>query len=210
MGPAMSAGFVVNALEKYSLIGVQAFEAQGVFWMSAAKSILFLCAVWMVMPSHAQPAGAQKGLPALIQVTAGNSVVLEATAHGSIIYVCRKEKQPLTAYKWIVAGEQAVLKDSEDKEIGTYSGPPARWSLDDKSFVNGSQVAASPNGAKNIPFQLVKADVAGGQGKLTAVSYVQRVNTKGGVAPHAKCSSDNDDEKVEVDYQANFIFWKTN
>jgi len=41
----------------------------------------------------------------------------------------------------------------------------------------------SPNGSKNIPLQLVKADVAGGQGALTAVSYVQRVNTQGGVAP---------------------------
>ena len=178
--------------------------------MSVAKSILFLSAVLMVAPSHAQPDRVQKGLPALIQVAAGNSVVLEAQAKGTITYACRKEKEPLTTYKWIVADEQAVLEDTDDKEIGTYSGPPARWSVDDKSFVNGSRVAVSPNGAKNIPFQLVKADVAGGQGVLTAVSYVQRVNTKGGVAPKTKCSSDNDGEKIEVDYQADYIFWKAN
>ena len=178
--------------------------------MSAAKSILFLSAVLMVAPLHAEPDQVQKGLPALIQVAAGNSVVLEAQAKGTITYACRKEKEPLTTYKWIVAGEQGVLKDSEGKEIGTYSGPPARWSVDDKSFVNGSQVAVSPNGAKNIPFQLVKADVAGGQGVLTAVSYVQRVNTKGGVAPSKKCTVDNVGEKAEVKYSAEYRFWKTN
>lgn len=178
--------------------------------MSAAKSILFLSAVLMVAPSHAQPDSMQKGLPALIQVAAGNSMVLDAGAKGTITYACRKEKEPLTTYKWIVVGEQAVLNDSKGKEIGTYSGPPARWAINDKSFVNGSQVAVSPNGVKNLPFQLVKADVAGGQGTLTAVSYVQRVNTQGGVAPKGKCSSDNDGQKVEVDYQAEYRFWKAN
>ena len=178
--------------------------------MSAAKSILFLSAVLMAAPSHAQPDRVQKGLPALIQVAAGNSVVLEALAKGTITYACRKEKEPLTTYKWIVVGEQAVLSDNEGKEIGTYSGPPARWSVDDKSFVNGSQVAVSPNGAKNIPFQLVKSDVAGGQGLLTAVSYVQRVNTQGGVAPSKKCSANNQGDKVEVDYNAEYRFWRAN
>ena len=55
-----------------------------------------------------------------------------------------------------------------------------------------------------------KPGTPAGQGVLTAVSYGQRVNTKGGVAPKAKCSSDNDEEKTEVDYQADYIFWKTN
>jgi hypothetical protein len=56
----------------------------------------------------------------------------------------------------------------------------------------------------------VKADVAGGQGALTAVSYVQRVNTQGGIAPAKKCSADNDGEKAEVSYKAEYRFWKAN
>ena len=158
----------------------------------------------------AQTDPAQKDLPALIQVAAGNKLVLEAQAEGTITYECRKEKDPLTAYKWAMVSPQAVLKNSEGKEIGHYSGPPARWTLNDDSFVTGSQVAVSPNGNKNIPLQLVKADMSGGLGELTAITYIQRVNTKGGVAPKSKCSENNEGEKAQVDYSARYRFWKGN
>lgn len=161
-------------------------------------------------PATAQTDPAQKDLPALIQVAAGNKLVLEAQAEGTITYECRKEKDPLTAYKWTMVKPQAVLKNSEGKEIGTYSGPPARWAMKDGSFVTGSQVAVSPNGEKNIPLQLAKADVSGGLGELTAITYIQRVNTKGGAAPKGKCSESNEGEKAEVDYSAQYRFWKGN
>lgn len=160
--------------------------------------------------SFAQTDSAQKGLPALIQVATGNSLVLETKASGTIEYQCSKEKDPLTTYKWTVAGPKAELADTYGEKIGEYSGPPARWAHKDGSFVTGSQVAISPNGSKNIPMQLVKTDVAGGQGVLTTVSYVQRVNTKGGVAPSKKCSADNLGEKAEVAYSAQYRFWKAN
>ena len=57
----------------------------------------------------AQTDPAQKDLPALIQVAAGNKLVLEAQAEGTITYECRKEKDPLTAYKWAMVKPQAVL-----------------------------------------------------------------------------------------------------
>jgi hypothetical protein len=158
----------------------------------------------------AQTDAAQKDLPALIQVATGNSLVLETKASGTIEYQCSKEQAPLTTYKWTMAGPKAELMDKEGDKVGDYSGPPARWAHEDGSFVTGSQVAVSPNGNKNIPLQLVKADVAGGQGVLTTISYVQRVNTKGGVAPSKKCSAENEGDKAEVKYSAEYRFWKTN
>ena len=158
----------------------------------------------------AQTDSAQKDLPALIQVATANTLVLETKASGIIEYQCSKEKDPLTTYKWTMVGPKAELTDKGGEKVGDYSGPPARWAHKDGSFVTGSQVAVSPNGSKNIPLQLVKADVAGGQGALTAVSYVQRVNTQGGVAPSKKCTADNEGEKAEVSYKAEYWFWKTN
>lgn len=172
--------------------------------------MLGMGAAFVSQAAWAQTDSAQKGLPALIQVAAGNTLVLEAKAEGTIAYECRKEQVPLTAYKWVVDGPDAILKDKNGKEIGKYEGPPARWSHEDGSFVTGSQVAVSPNGSKNIPYQLVKADVSGGLGKLTALSYVQRVNTQGGVAPSKKCSADNEGDQVNVDYKADYRFWKAN
>lgn len=158
----------------------------------------------------AQTGASQKDLPALIQVATGNSLVLETKASGTIEYRCSKAQDPLTTYKWVMVGPQADLSDQGGEKIGDYSGPPARWTHKDGSFVTGSQVAVSPNSSKNIPFQLVKADVSGGLGALTAINYVQRVNTKGGVAPSKKCSADNEGEKAEVKYSAEYRFWKAN
>jgi hypothetical protein len=158
----------------------------------------------------AQTGASQKDLPALIQVATGNSLVLETKASGTIEYRCSKEQDPLTTYKWVIVGPRADLSSQSDEKIGEYSGPPARWTHKDGSFVTGSQVAVSPNSSKNIPLQLVKTDVSGGLGALTAISYVQRVNTKGGVAPSKKCTVDNVGEKAEVKYSAEYRFWKTN
>lgn len=157
----------------------------------------------------AQTDPVQKGLPALIQVAAGNTMVLELFAEGTIEYECKRETEPLTTYKWLATGPDAVLKDEKGNKLGEYSGPPAKWSFSDGSFVTGSQVSVSSNGEKNIPLQLVKADTSGGQGLLTTVSYVQRVNTKGGVAPSKKCSADNEGDKADVDYKAEYRFWKS-
>lgn len=178
--------------------------------MSSKKSVLVVSVLLAATGAQAQTDADQKGLPALIQVAAGNTLVLEARAEGKITYECSKEKDPLTSYKWVMAGPKAVLKNSEGKEIGDYSGPPARWASKDGSFVTGSQVAVSRNGEKNIPYQLVKADVSGGLGIMTTVSYVQRVNTQGGVAPSKKCTADNAGDKVDVDYKADYKFWKAN
>lgn len=178
--------------------------------MRLKKSILVFSVLLAAANAQAQTDADQKGLPSLIQVAAGNALVLEASAEGKITYECSKEKDPLTTYKWVMVGPNAVLKNSEGQEIGDYSGPPARWASKDGSFVTGSQVAVSRNGEKNIPYQLVKADVSGGFGVMTAVSYVQRVNTQGGVAPARKCTADNAGDKVDVDYTADYRFWKTN
>ena len=160
--------------------------------------------------AFAQTDSAQKGLPALIQVATANTLVLETKASGTIEYQCSKEKDPLTTYKWSMVGPKAELSNEGGEKVGDYSGPPARWGHKDGSFVTGSQVAVSPNGSKNIPLQLVKADVSGGLGALTAISYIQRVKTQGGVAPAKKCSADNEGEKAEVDYKAEYWFWKAN
>lgn len=179
--------------------------------MKYKQSALLLAAVGLLAGNTvAQATDVQKGFPALIQVAAGNTVALETQATGTLTYECKREKEPLTTYKWTIAGPKAALKDRDGNDVGSYDGPPAKWSHNDGSFVTGSQVAVSPNGEKNIPFQLVKADVTGGQGVLTTVSYIQRVATKGGAAPTSKCSADNAGAKEVVDYQADYIFWKAN
>lgn len=180
------------------------------FRMRSLAALAGLQSVCLGSIFAAADTSAQKVLPATIQVAAGNTEILAVSARGTWLYECRREKAPLTTYKWLMVSPQAVLLNSGGQEIGHFSGNPPRWSHADGSFVSGSQVAVSPNGEKNLPFQLVKADTAGGQGVLATVSYIQRINTQGGVAPRAKCTESREGEQVEVEFTAGYRFWKAN
>ena len=66
----------------------------------------------------------------------------------------------------------------------------------------------APASAGNIPLQLVKANPATGTGAMSGLSYIQRVATKGGVAPAMACDSAAKGKREIVKYQADYIFWK--
>jgi hypothetical protein len=78
----------------------------------------------------------------------------------------------------------------------------------DGSKITATQLAVSPAGAGNIPLQLVKANPASGAGAMLGVTYIQRVATKGGVAPSSACDAAAKGKKETVKYQADYIFWK--
>jgi hypothetical protein len=78
----------------------------------------------------------------------------------------------------------------------------------DGSRLTATQLAVSPGGTGNIPMQLVKANPAMGMGAMQGVSYIQRVATKGGVAPAMPCGTANSGAKQIVNYQADYIFYK--
>jgi hypothetical protein len=61
----------------------------------------------------------------------------------------------------------------------------------DGSKLTATQVAVAPNGSGNIPSQLVKANPAMGSGAMSGVTYIQRVDTRGGVAPAMACAAGN-------------------
>ncbi len=56
--------------------------------------------------------------------------------------------------------------------------------------------------------QLVKANPASGPGAMRGVTYVQRVATRGGVAPATTCDGGAVGRKEIVKYQADYILWK--
>jgi hypothetical protein len=47
-----------------------------------------------------------------------------------------------------------------------------------------------------------------GMGAMQGVSYIQRVNTMGGVAPQAVCAAGTVNQKQVVKYTADYIFWR--
>ncbi|MFJ7565576.1 DUF3455 domain-containing protein [Herminiimonas sp. NPDC097707] len=150
----------------------------------------------------------QDALPPTVQVPAGHSVAMQTVGAGDITYECRGKKDMAGQFEWVFVGPDAVLSDRSGKAVGKYFGPPATWASNDGSKVTATQLAVAPAGAGNIPFQLVKANPAMGSGAMTGVTYIQRVATKGGVAPASVCSAGNAGSKEVVKYRADYIFWK--
>ena len=89
--------------------------------------------------------------------------------------------------------------------MGKYYGGPT-WETGDGSKITGKQVGVAPASAGNIPFQLVKTEP--GSGALKDVTYIQRVNTKGGVAPSDACTEATKGAKKTVPYSADYVFYK--
>ena len=150
----------------------------------------------------------QSALPDAVKGPAGNKVALETVGVGQITYECRDKKDAAGQYEWVFVGPDAALNDRSGKRIGKYFGPPATWESMDGSKLTATQVAVAPAGAGNIPSQLVKANPAMGAGAMTGVTYIQRVATKGGVAPAMACDAGSKGKKEIVNYQADYIFYK--
>ena len=152
-------------------------------------------------------AGSQDSLPAAVRVPSGNRVAMETVGVGEIAYQCREKQGAGGTYEWIFAGPKATLSARDGTTVGSYYGPPATWESKDGSKLTGTQVAVAPAGSGNIPYQLVKANPAMGNGAMTGVTYIQRVATRGGVAPMLTCSAANAGFNEIVRYQADYIFW---
>jgi hypothetical protein len=150
----------------------------------------------------------QAKLPAAVQVPAGHQVAMETVGIGQITYECRAKKDMAAEHEWVFVGPDAKLKTRGGNVIGKYWGPPATWENNDGSKVTATQLAVAPAGTGNIPLQLVKANPASGMGAMQGVTYIQRVATKGGVAPDIACGAENLGSKQIVQYQADYIFWK--
>ena len=154
----------------------------------------------------------QESLPDAVKVPAGHRVAMETVGVGEITYECKAKvpsaAQMAEAFEWVFAGPKAALNDRSGKTVGSYFGPPATWAALDGSKLTGTQLAVAPAGMGNIPLQLVKANPAMGEGAMAGVTHIQRVATKGGVAPALPCASGNAGQKQVVAYQADYIFWK--
>ncbi|MGE8114221.1 DUF3455 domain-containing protein [Pseudomonas sp. NPDC086566] len=154
-----------------------------------------------------QTAQAQPALPDAIKVPDGHRVMLETVGVGEITYECRDKANTPGQTEWTFVGPKAVLNDRAGKQVGDYFGPPATWQAKDGSKVTGTQLAVAPADKGAIPYQLVKANAAEGTGTMQGVSFIQRLATRGGVAPASACTAQNKGARQVVQYQADYVFW---
>ena len=145
-------------------------------------------------------------LPEAVRVPAGHRATLATTGVGEITYECREKKDTAGAHEWAFVAPVATLYAPDRRAVGKYYAGPT-WEAADGSKVTGKQVAVAPATPGSIPLQLVKADPAMGAGTMQGVAYIQRLNTKGGVAPAATCDVASKGQRRQVGYEADYVFY---
>lgn len=143
----------------------------------------------------------------IITPPAGNSVFLVGHATGVQIYVCQAKADDPSKFEWSFTAPEADLTNEKGEKIAKhYAGPT--WEARDGSKVVGEvqqKVDAPKPGA--IPWLLLKAKSNKGPGTFAKVTYIQRVDTEGGVAPAAGCDQAHTNTEARVDYRANYYFY---
>jgi hypothetical protein len=139
-------------------------------------------------------------VPEALSVTNGDKVEFHAYAVGVQIY----SWNAATA-KWVFVAPEAVLYDSDGNVVGIhYAGPT--WETESGSKVVGVRIAGVTVDSNSIPWLLLQAKTAEGPGVLANTTYVQRVNTAGGLAPSVAGTADG--EIVRVSYTAEYYFYR--
>ena len=144
---------------------------------------------------------------AQVDVPASETVLLKAVGKGAQVYACKAKTGAEGQYEWVLDRPDARLFDQSGAQIGKhYKGPT--WEASDGSKVVGEvQKRASAPVAGAVPWLLLKATSHEGAGRFANVSYVQRVDTAGGLAPSKGCDESHLGGEVSVDYQATYIFY---
>ena len=135
-----------------------------------------------------------------IQVPEGNIAVSHVYALGVQVY-----RWDGTAWVFVEPAANLFADDNYRGQVGThYAGPT--WESNGGSKVVARRLAGCSPSTSAIPWLLLEATSFEGLGVFNKVTYVQRVNTRGGLAPASPGSVRG--EEVRVPYAAEYYFYR--
>jgi hypothetical protein len=131
----------------------------------------------------------------------GQKVHFHANAIGVQIY-------RWTGTAWSFVGPVAVLYDNDGKVVGTHFATPngPAWQSNSGSFFVGKRIDGVMVAPDAIPWLVLGQVSTGGHGVLNGTTFVQRVDTVGGLAPSTPGSTIG--EQVEISYEAEYYFYR--
>jgi Protein of unknown function (DUF3455) len=154
----------------------------------------------MLVVANVFPGIANADMPEAIAAT-GQVLVATLHAEGAQVYECKADNTGKLAWQFREPIATLVL---DGKTVGRhYAGP--NWELADGSGVSG-KVSGRAAGATPADIPLLRLDASvRGDGMLSGVSTIQRINTKGGAADGA-CNTTGG--YLSVSYSADYTFYR--
>ena len=147
--------------------------------------------------------------PDALNVPAAAKLVALYHAVGTQIYTCAPMPNASNEAGmndiWTLKAPDATLYAEHQCVAGTHFGGPTWKSVDGSSVVGAKIASANSPNVDSIPILLLKAVSNNGSGILSKVTYVQRLDTQGGIAPNRPC--DNLGAELAVPYEANYYFY---
>jgi hypothetical protein len=136
-------------------------------------------------------------VPLQLAVPAGNKLVATFPAEGVQVYQC-------TDNAWTLLEPAATLRHGNET-VALHSRGPVWVSTRDGSAVNAAAVpGASVPHANAIAELLLKSTANRGDGVFGKVTYVQRLATRGGLAPASPCAAG---AQTSSPYEAIYAFY---
>jgi len=200
---------------------------------TCAAALAAACALSVPAPARANQI-TPPPMPSKLQVQAGNKPFLEGHGVGTQNYVCRPSGSGVA---YVLVTPQATLFDDDDKEVTTHFFSPnpfepnatpgviapggtiratwqhspdtsSVWAKADQSSTDPAFVA--PGAVAWLLLERVGSeDGPTGGDTLTPTTFIQRVNTAGGVAPSTGCNSPEDvGNEAFMPYTADYIFYR--
>lgn len=134
-------------------------------------------------------------------------LAFEMKARGDQIYTCAAKPEDPTAFAWTFKAPEAALLGDRNEVVGSHFAGPT-WQSQDGSSVKAAVVARADAPSKNaIPWLLLEAKSHDGSGIFSAITHIQRLATKGGVAPTKGCDSAHAGAEARVPYKATYAFY---
>jgi hypothetical protein len=147
-------------------------------------------------------ASAQQGpdVPAAIRVPDGNVLLFRGFAAGSQNYEC-------VGSTWTFRQPKAVLVSDSGEQLGIHGRGPF-WASYDGSSVVGSAPVSAPgrDPAQDVPLLLLRGTPGDADGQFASVTYIQRLDTRGGAAPAGACDPEQQ-PTLAVPYLAVYYFY---
>jgi hypothetical protein len=141
-----------------------------------------------------------------LRAPAGELLQMRAHASGVQIYECKMTVET-SRWEWVLRGPEAELRDDGGHVIGRhYAGPT--WESSDGSKVVATLVRRLPAADTSaVPWLLLRAQKNEGEGALGHTTWIQRVETHGGLAPGSGCDGEQAGASTRVPYRATYYFY---
>lgn len=193
--------------------------------MLRRTSLMAIFALAFTAATHAGEKYVRPLVPETIEPPAGLKLVLVGHAIGTQNYICAPAATP-TGVDWLFIGPQATLFDDEGRQIATHyqsknsfknDALHATWQHSrDSSAVWATRLRGSTDAPYVAPdaIEWLLLEMSGavvgpfGGDKLAHVTYLQRVNTTGGLKPSSGCTASTVNTRKLVDYTADYYFYE--